>query len=658
MLDSPEAVGARLDPQAHFVGSVDEVLLDVLRHEATLFRFGIGVLEGREIDVRTCQGDARGFLVVEKPGGIDLVKLVEVLIQPTRIVGGFAEHFRQVHVVEREHLADYVEDAVGKDRPHLLQLLKEAFQNAALDDWLAILGFSGYKIEGVDVPVLPDAVDSAEPLFQARGVPGHVVVDHEATELEVDALAGCLGCDADLASRAELLLGVFPQVWVHAAVDFAGRIAPLLQVRAQVRQRVTMFGEDQELAPAVAEFVELCLGQAVAQSGQLRVVGMVANAATLSGQIVQRGDLGPKLVEFKGVGELVGQVIAGLLIKVVFFLLHVGQPALELREVPAALGGGKLLKFVQQALLLLKAPPQRLGNGHRGTGQAALEDSTDQGDAGLLPAACLGQELVDIGRDRLVEVVFLPVEPEHHCVGMAVREQPAAVQVLDVLLETTESPGAVRAQPEDVCADLTGLVAQAMGLGKEVGVEQPDEVCEPVIVAVVRRGGQQEEMVRLRCQVLGKLESLGLLDFVAAARVSLGVGAALVGLVDDDQVPLLLPDSLAHFIPLGVVHGRYDLGGPLPRVYELLLVHGREDDLELLAEPPLHFVLPLDRQRSRAEDEDPLDGAAELQFLDQQAGHDGLAGTGIVGKKEPQAWLWQHLKVHGFDLVWQRADAR
>ncbi len=54
----------------------------------------------------------------------------------------------------------------------------------------------------------------------------------------------------------------------------------------------------------------------------------------------------------------------------------------------------------------------------------------------------------------------------------------------------------------------------------------------------------------------------------------------------------------------------------------------------------------------------PLDGFAELQLLDQQAGHDRLAGAGVVGQQEAQAGLRQHFEVDGFDLVRQRADAR
>ena len=51
-----------------------------------------------------------------------------------------------------------------------------------------------------------------------------------------------------------------------------------------------------------------------------------------------------------------------------------------------------------------------------------------------------------------------------------------------------------------------------------------------------------------------------------------------------------------------------------------------------------------------------INGLAQLEFLDQQACHDRLASTGVVGQKKPQAWLRQHLHVDRFNLVRQRPD--
>ena len=62
------------------------------------------------------------------------------------------------------------------------------------------------------------------------------------------------------------------------------------------------------------------------------------------------------------------------------------------------------------------------------------------------------------------------------------------------------------------------------------------------------------------------------------------VGAALVGFVDNDEVPPLLPDAFSDIILLGVVDGRDDLGFSLPQIKKLLLVVCRVNDLERLIE--------------------------------------------------------------------------
>ena len=141
------------------------------------------------------------------------------------------------------------------------------------------------------------------------------------------------------------------------------------------------------------------------------------------------------------------------------------------------------------------------------------------------------------------------------------------------------------------------LLPTRCGSGNRSGSMQADEMGEAVVVAVVRRGREQQQVVGVGGQPLGQLVALGLLDLVAAPGTALGVGAALVGLVDDDEVPALLPNALADIVLLGVVERGDDLRRALPGVDELLLVDGREDDVERFAKPAEQFVLPLDRQR-------------------------------------------------------------
>ena len=72
--------------------------------------------------------------------------------------------------------------------------------------------------------------------------------------------------------------------------------------------------------------------------------------------------------------------------------------------------------------------------------------------------------------------------------------------------------------------------------------------------------------------------------------------------------------------------------------------------MELLAQ----LVLPLVDEHARADDEHALGVAADHELLDEQAGHDGLAGAGVVGEQEVQRLAGEHLLVDRRDLVRQR----
>ena len=94
----------------------------------------------------------------------------------------------------------------------------------------------------------------------------------------------------------------------------------------------------------------------------------------------------------------------------------------------------------------------------------------------------------------------------------------------------------------------------------------------------------------------------------------------------------------------------------LPVTRGLDLVAG--EDVEVEAELLGQLVLPLLDQAARRDDQAALEIAADQQLLDQQPGHDRLAGAGIVGEQEAQRLARQHLAVDGRDLVRQRLDLR
>ena len=168
---------------------------------------------------------------------------------------------------------------------------------------------------------------------------------------------------------------------------------------------------------------------------------------------------------------------------------------------------------------------------------------------------------------------------------------------------------------------------------------------------------QEQEIVAVLGEPLRELVSLRSLDLVPPCGRVLRVGAALVSLVEDDEVPPLLPDPFPYVVLLGVVDGRDDLGFPLPKIQELMLVVRRVDDLERLVEKAEQLVLPLNGQRGRDEDEAPVDGLPELEFLDEEAGHDRFARARVVGEQEAQPGLWQHAHIDRLDLMGQSADA-
>jgi hypothetical protein len=116
---------------------------------------------------------------------------------------------------------------------------------------VALAGLGVEHVEDVTIPLLAVAVDAPHALFQAVGVPRQVVVDHQAAELEVEALAGGVGGNHHLHFVPEAALLVDAGLEVHLAVDDGTGEAPLPEPVLQGAQGVFEFGEDQELLVGV-----------------------------------------------------------------------------------------------------------------------------------------------------------------------------------------------------------------------------------------------------------------------------------------------------------------------------------------------------------------------------------------------------------------------
>ena len=82
-----------------------------------------------------------------------------------------------------------------------------------------------------------------------------------------------------------------------------------------------------------------------------------------------------------------------------------------------------------------------------------------------------------------------------------------------------------RVQPVPVLDHVLGALEQRR-------VQELDQHPEPEVIALVRRGRQQQQVAGVVLQGLGQLVVLGLLDLAAAA-----VGRQVMRLVEDDQIP-------------------------------------------------------------------------------------------------------------------------
>ena len=228
-------------------------------------------------------------------------------------------------------------------------------------------------------------------------------------------------------------------------------------------------------------------------------------------------------------------------------------------------------------------------------------------------------------------------------IGDAFGEQGPAVELEQVLLHHAPH------QVGDV--DLVDAVAEAAL--KAVAVEQGEEELEVLFLAVVRGRRHQQEVARQTRQQPPELVALGIPDFASEKR-----RRHLVRLVADHQVvaavrgPELRVDILVAGQLVQPGDGEIGFEEPVAGTGCLELVIGQ--DVEREVEAAVKLVLPLLDQASRADHQTALEVAARDQLLDEQPGHDRLAGAGIVGEQKAQRLARQHGLVHGGDLVRQR----
>src|ERR1035441_10377344 len=178
-------------------------------------------LEGRqeirldEVGLQTPSLDAlHGFSAASDLGGVHRVvresTFFDQFEKPIVVEGVFHDlektsaNFRTIPVADSLHeqlperavvesdFAEDVEDLTAESFALLAEFLKEPIIDGAL------AGLSRDQVPEVADLGLTNAMDTAEALFDAIGVPRQVVIDHQMGPLEIDALAGCVGGDENL----------------------------------------------------------------------------------------------------------------------------------------------------------------------------------------------------------------------------------------------------------------------------------------------------------------------------------------------------------------------------------------------------------------------------------------------------------------------------
>ena len=177
---------------------------------------------------------------------------------------------------------------------------------------------------------------------------------------------------------------------------------------AEVVQRVAVLGEDEQLAPAVLEFLELGALQARLEGGELRVRRVVADTRGPGREVLEGGDFRSELVQPDGGRELVDKLVALGVVQVVLVLLGVGQAALQLGQSRGRAGPAGGLR-VPSSRSCCRSSRRRIDSWMAIVELASRRWKTVRARATLAcsPAARLREELVDVGGDRLVEVVLL-----------------------------------------------------------------------------------------------------------------------------------------------------------------------------------------------------------------------------------------------------------
>ena len=579
------------------------------------------------------------------PKPIDVERLLDLGNEERRRHRGIVVADRpEQKILERdvlEHATEDVEDLATEGGASDLQLRQQSLVDVTL------AGVASQQVPEVTDLLLADAVDATEPLLQSVRVPRQVVVDHQVGPLQVDALAGGIGRDQDLdlGLVLESLLGAASHFATHAPGDGDHRFVLAKQgseLGAEVVQGVLVLGEDDQLAKAAILVMHDVLLQDLLQLGPLRIAFAPPNPPGELLQTCELADFGFEFLHGPGgrclvdhlvleIFELVAQGIIRIREQIERRLVDRELP--RRRDLPTASDFPHLPRLRLEPIL---PTPKRLVDRSGAGGESTLQDGEREADGalataieGFRPVVLLADVIGDFGVE--LGLVFRELIPGD--VGPSLGEEFRPIEPVELLLHPPQHEvggiGDVHAVP--------GPALEA------IAVEQGEEEFEVLLLAVVRRRRHEQQIPGGRGDEFAELVSLGLLLLTTEP-----VGGHLVGLVDDDQIPVgLLEQFLDVLVSSELVDAGDDLvvfQEPVPtrRRLESLVGEDLEAEVELLAK----LVLPLFPQTAGGDDQTPLQITADLELLDEEPGHDRLAGTRIVGKQESERLLLQHSVVH------------
>ena len=254
--------------------------------------------------------------------------------------------------------------------------------------------------------------------------------------------------------------------------------------------------------------------------------------------------------------------------------------------------------------------------------------------------------------DVLVEIELGSVDGETGRAGDPLREhglgRPGPIRLpLWKVDHRLFGPAQVKGRPPP----LHGL-ANGLHVGVGVLVKELQEEGEVVWVALVRRGGKQQQVVRAVAKELPQPVALALVRLIARRHT--------VGLVDYHQVPVRLPQSGKDVFALGEVE-RCDhqlLVNPLVdagtgRGYRRPSTRGKRSSNFSLSSR-CHWNC----QVGGTDHEYALGKPSEFELADEQPCHDGLACPGVVGEQESHAGEFEEVFVYSLELVGQRIHSR